>query len=91
MKKLSWILVSVFALGLMSAEPGSSNDETVLERGRYFCALLKLKFDIQRKTNGCATFGWVDRNDWIRNCNAQGQVYPQLVELIELLEQMTQQ
>jgi hypothetical protein len=48
----------------------------------YAAALDQLQNDILAKTDGCAKAGAPDSNDWIRNCNAQGQVYPQIVDLI---------
>lgn len=37
------------------------------------------------KANGCAKQGSVDNNDWIDNCPAQGQVYPAVREVADLL------
>jgi hypothetical protein len=39
----------------------------------------KLENDILTKMNGCAGIGELDRNDWIRTCEAQGQVYPLVI------------
>jgi hypothetical protein len=60
----------------------------MIERGNYAEALDKLSHDILAKTNGCATVGAPDKNDWITDCTAQAQVYPYLVEAMTLLQQM---
>ena len=57
----------------------------MIDEGLYQDALDKLKPDILQKTNGCAEKGQPDKNDWITNCTAQGQVYPLLIEAINLL------
>ncbi len=57
-------------------------------RGFYDEALDKLQNDILQKTNGCADTGQPDRNDWITTCEEQGQVYPLIIEAIELLENL---
>lgn len=59
-----------------------------LDQGLYQEALNKLEHDILPKTNGCADFGAPDKNDWIINCPAQSQVYPIIMEAIELLRTM---
>ena len=51
-------------------------------------ALDKLENDILRKTDGCATTGAPDNNDKITDCDAQGQVYPQILVAIDLLRAM---
>jgi hypothetical protein len=57
-----------------------------IDRRFYDEALDKLQNDILQKTNGCAEIGEPDKNDWIITCEAQGQVYPLIMEAIELLE-----
>lgn len=57
---------------------------TDIQAGRYLAALTKLGLDIF-PTGGCATIGAPDKNDWIMNCAAQGQVYPLIIEVIRLL------
>ena len=57
----------------------------LIEQGLYIDALDKLQNDILQKTDGCATDGVPDKNDWITNCTAQGQVYPLIIEAIQLL------
>ena len=54
----------------------------------YEEALNKLKNDILAKTNGCAEIGTPDNNDWILTCEAQNEVYPLILEAIELLEDL---
>jgi PKD domain len=57
----------------------------MIDEGLYEDALDKLEHDILGKTNGCAEIGTPDKNDWIKTCDAQNQIYPQIVEVIELL------
>ncbi len=57
-------------------------------RGRYKVAYMQLSYGIMRKLDGCERNGCPDRNDWIRNCDAQGQVYPILIEAKELLAEI---
>ena len=57
----------------------------MIDQGLYQDALDKLENDILGKTDGCAATGSPDRNDWIRDCEAQGQVYPLILQAIELL------
>ncbi len=59
-----------------------------IEAGNYADALGQLQNDILGKTNGCADTGAPEKNDWIRDCGAQGQVYPLVLEAIELLSQL---
>ena len=53
--------------------------------GLYQEALEKMVGDILPKTNGCAEGGVPDQNDWIVDCEAQNQVYPLVIKVIELL------
>jgi hypothetical protein len=48
----------------------------------YRQALQQLENDILVKTNGCATAGVPDRNDWIIDCRDQSRVYPMLLNII---------
>jgi hypothetical protein len=48
----------------------------------------KLENDLLAKLNGCAEGGAPDRNDWITDCRAQGQVYPLIIEAMGLLESL---
>jgi hypothetical protein len=47
----------------------------LIDQGNYADALAKLKTDILPKTDGCATQGKPDKNDWITDCATQQQVY----------------
>jgi hypothetical protein len=49
---------------------------------RYSHALQQLENDILVKTNGCATTGAPDKNDWIINCPDQSKVYTPLLNII---------
>jgi len=55
------------------------------DQGLYQEALDKIEHDVLAKTNGCAETGSPDKNDWLTNCDAQNQVYPIIMETIELL------
>ena len=59
-----------------------------IEAGNYADALGQLQNDILGKTDGCATSGAPDRNDWIKDCEAQNQVYPLIMEAIELVRRL---
>jgi len=58
----------------------------MIESGAYEAALDKLQNDLLRKMDGCAERGAPDKNDWIVTCEAQQQVYPLIVQAIELLQ-----
>ena len=60
----------------------------MIGQGLYEDALDKLENDILGKTNGCAETGSPDKNDWIKDCDAQGQAYPIIVDAINLLENL---
>jgi len=60
----------------------------MIDEGLYENAIKKLKNDILKKTNGCATSGAPDRNDWIKDCEAQEDIYNLIMETIEMLEDM---
>jgi hypothetical protein len=62
-----------------------------IDQGLYQEALNKLENDILPKTNGCAESGAPDRNDWIRDCDSQSQVYPPIMEAIGLLGSLVPQ
>lgn len=59
-----------------------------IDEGAYDEALNKLRNDILEKTNGCAETDEPDRNDWLTTCEAQGSVYPLIMEAIEFLENL---
>jgi hypothetical protein len=56
-----------------------------IEAGNYANALDKLQHDILGKTDGCANSGAPDSNDWIKNCASQGEVYPLILDVIDIL------
>jgi hypothetical protein len=56
--------------------------------GEYRDALDQLGNDILGKTDGCANGGARDKNDWIVSCQGQGQVYPKVLQLIQLVQRM---
>jgi hypothetical protein len=45
----------------------------------------KLQNDILKKVDGCAINGAPDKNDWIKDCNSQSQVYQQILAVIQEL------
>jgi len=57
-----------------------------IDQGFFEDALSKLENDILPKTDGCAVSGAPDRNDWLVTCEAQGLVYPLVVDAINLLQ-----
>jgi K319-like protein len=64
---------------------------SVLEKvdgGDYQDAFDKLVHDILGKIDGCAESGAPDKNDWIRDCEAQGEIYPFIMNAINLLQGM---
>jgi hypothetical protein len=60
----------------------------MIDSGAYGAALDKLRNDLLKKTDGCAERGAPDKNDWIVTCEAQQQVYPLVVQAIELLQEL---
>jgi hypothetical protein len=58
----------------------------LIDQKKYSQALNKLQNDILPKTNGCHDSGAPDANDWIKDCATQQQVYPFVVQTIELLQ-----
>jgi len=60
----------------------------MIDAGRYAEALAKLENDILQKTDGCANGGEPDKNDWIRSCDEQEQVYGVVMETIEDLKSL---
>ncbi|UJS17316.1 MAG: PKD domain-containing protein [Candidatus Jettenia sp.] len=57
-----------------------------IEAGNYEDALGQLKNDVLGKTDGCADSGSPDKNDWIKDCAAQGSVYPCIQHSIVVVE-----
>ncbi len=60
----------------------------LIDQELYQEALDKLQHDILGKTNGCAEIGSPDKNDWITNCDDQGEVYSFILEAIELVSRL---
>jgi hypothetical protein len=54
--------------------------------GSYQEARDQLKDDILGKTDGCATQGNPDQNDWIKDCATQQIVYSSVFQTINLLQ-----
>ena len=59
---------------------------TMIEDGDYVGARDKLRRDILRKTDGCAQGGEPDPNDWIIDCDSQEQLYPLILDTLDLIE-----
>lgn len=58
---------------------------SMIDNGQYAEAIDRLQNDILGKTDGCATGGVPDNNDWLKTCNEQNQVYPVMIEVISFL------
>ena len=48
----------------------------------------KLENDLLQKTDGCATNGLPDKNDWIVTCEAQAEIYTLVIMAMEILERL---
>jgi PKD repeat protein len=59
-----------------------------IEAGQYQEALGQLQHDLLAKTDGCATSGAPDKNDWIKSCENQAAVYQELQKIITMLQQL---
>jgi hypothetical protein len=57
-----------------------------ISAGIYNDALDQLQNDILGKTDGCATAGAPDKNDWITTCEDQEKIYPSVVSLVQLVQ-----
>jgi len=55
----------------------------MIDGGNYEGALHKLENDILQKTDGCVDANEPDKNDWIRTCEEQEQIYPLVIETID--------
>jgi hypothetical protein len=53
-----------------------------IQAGNYADSLGQLQTDILGKTDGCATSGAPDTDDWIVNCPDQVKVYTPLLNII---------
>lgn len=58
-----------------------------VDQGRFHAAGEKLEA-VLRKTDGCATGGSPDSNDWIVDCAAQSQVHPLIVQALVLVDEI---
>ncbi len=54
--------------------------------GSYGGATAELKNALLPRTDGCAKTGKPDSDDWVLTCAAQGQLYPQVQNLIQELQ-----
>lgn len=61
-----------------------------IEAGNYANALRQLQNNILKKTDGCATAGKPNKNDWITTCAAQGTVYPHILVAINAVEALVE-
>ena len=62
----------------------------MIDAGLYEDALKKLENDILKKTDGCIKTGQPDKNDWIKTCEAQQQIYPFVIETIDYVNSLMQ-
>jgi hypothetical protein len=60
----------------------------LIKKGGYKKASEKLQDDILAKLNGCQASSLPDRNDWLRDCEAQAQLYWAVNEIMVLLKIM---
>jgi len=61
---------------------------TMLDEGMYFEVMVILEGDILERMDGCANIGVPDEDDWITTHEGQSEVYPLILEAIELLESL---
>ncbi len=64
--------------------------QAMIDDGRYQAALKKLENDILAKTDGCADANEPDKNDWIKDCEEQRQIYPFIIETIEYVNSLVE-
>lgn len=57
-----------------------------IEAGNYQDALDQTQNDIFKKTDGVATIGQIDKNDWITDVESQNIIYPYVIDLINKLK-----
>jgi parallel beta-helix repeat protein len=60
----------------------------MIEQGRYKSARDKLQRDLLDHIDGCANTGSPDKNDWVITCEGQGEVYPLVLQAIQLLQHL---
>jgi hypothetical protein len=77
---------SDFKQGTKGAELAIINAAEINIRvGNYHGAIVMLRALLPR-TDGCAKNGMPDRDDWVRTCAAQSQLYPQVQNLVQELQ-----
>lgn len=59
-----------------------------IEAGNYADALGQLQNDILAKTDGCVKSGAPDKNDWIKDCESQGIIYPYILDVISKVKEL---
>jgi hypothetical protein len=69
---------------ILLAELNVAELQVVLNR--YAPAATTLQKVVLPRMDGCAKTGTPDRDDWVRTCLAQGQLYPQVQNLIQELK-----
>ncbi len=60
----------------------------MVQQGQFNDAYGQMKNDIIKKTDGCAATGAPDNNDWVKDCSAQNEFYPLLMDALGLLEDL---
>ena len=61
----------------------------VTEKQEYQAGYVQLENSILQKLDGCTLNGIPENNDWIISCEYQDQVYPLVIDAMELLDNMT--
>lgn len=59
---------------------------TNVSANNYQSAINQLNNDVLSKTDGCATLGVPDKNDWINDCAVQAEIYSNIVAIINQLK-----
>ena len=60
----------------------------MIDAGDYSLAREKLVDDVMKRTDGCATSGMPDKNDWIEDCESQESVYSAAQYTLEVLDSL---
>jgi outer membrane protein assembly factor BamB len=63
-----------------------SSTELQVNKNNYGAAAMMLQKALLPHMSGCSATGRPDSNDWVRTCAAQGQLYPQVQNLIQELQ-----
>lgn len=66
---------------------GDEEEDLTKKVNFYHSALQKLEKDVLPKTDGCATSGSPDANDWIEDCETQADFYEPIMTVIEMLRE----